>query len=512
MATTILRGKHLFVGPGGPQGWRIITDGAVFQRDGVIEAVGPYDEVRRQHQADETLGGPGYVVMPGLVNAHHHGRGLSTVPLGRADDSLERWLLAGWGFRGVDGRLGALLSSIRMIRTGTTTVMHNHASGAPDTVEADALAALDAYRETGMRVAFSLGFRDRNRVVYGDDDTFLASLPAPLADRVKGMLERTAQVPDDYFQLVRRLRDEAQTRLGDRVRVLMNANGVHWATDEFLQRASHEARAAGSGFHMHLLETVYQREAASRLFGHTSVQHLEELGVLGPEVSLAHGVWLADDDMALLAERGAWVCHNASSNLRLRSGIAPVNVMLRHGVHVAMGTDGSALNDDDDMFQEMRLVSRLHREVGLETTCITPEQVLEMATVGGAGATTFGDRIGVLEPGRRADMVLLSWRHAEEPYAAPDVDPVALLLLRARGVDVDTVVIDGQVVYREGRFTRIDPDAVLAEAREMLSQPPSQREVRVREMVRELVPYVEQYYAGWLPDELRPYYVYNGRQ
>ena len=509
MATTMLRGKYVLVGPGGPQGWRVIADGAVFQRDGAIEAVGPYDQLRDQHQADETLGGPDYLVMPGLVNAHHHGRGLSAVPMGRADDALERWLLTSMGTRGPDGRLGALLSSIRLIQSGTTTVMHNQAGSLPDAVEGDAVAALEAYRVAGMRVAFSIGFRDRHRVVYDDDDTFLASLPTPLADRLKGVLDRSAMAPDEYFQLVRRVREAARERLGDRVRVLLSANGVHWVGDEFLQRASQEAREAGTGLHTHLLETVYQRQAARRLYGVTAVQHMQELGVLGPEVSLAHAVWLTDEDMAILAERGAWVCHNASSNLRLRSGIAPVNAMLARGVRVAMGTDGNSLNDDDDLFQEMRLVSRLHRQVGLEAPCITSEQVLEMATVGGAGATLFGDRVGLLEPGRRADVVLLGWRHAESPYVAPDVDPVTLLLHRARGADVDTVMIDGQVVYRGGRFTRIDPDAVLAEAREVLSRPSSDREVRVREMVRELVPYVERFYEGWMPEELPPYYIYN---
>ena len=158
---------------------------------------------------------------------------------------------------------------------------------------------------------------------------------------------------------------------------------------------------------MHLLETFYQKEYALRTFGKSAVAHLEELQFLGEDVSIAHAVWLTEADIRIVAESGTQVCHNASSNLKLQSGIAPVQPLLAQGATVALGTDSMALNDDDDLFQDMRLVTQLHRNSGIDSTVPTADQVLTMATVNGAKATGFEGEVGRLMPGYRADMVLL---------------------------------------------------------------------------------------------------------
>ena len=141
---------------------------------------------------------------------------------------------------------------------------------------------------------------------------------------------------------------------------------------------------------MHCLESPYQREFGFASYGKSTVEHLHELGMLGPDVSLGHAVWLKDRDMEICAETGTSVCHNASSNLRLRVGILPAARMLEKGVNVSIGMDGTTLNDDEDMLQELRLVSKLHRAPrGLEyTACPTPFDVLTMGTVNGV---TSGD-------------------------------------------------------------------------------------------------------------------------
>src|SRR5262249_42004683 len=161
-------------------------------------------------------------------------------------------------------------------------------------------------------------------------------------------------------------------------------------------------------------------EFGKQSYGTSTVEHLDELGILGPDVSLGHAVWLNDRDMEICAATGTSVCHNASSNLRLRVGILPAARMLEQGVNVSIGMDGTTLNDDDDMLQELRLVAKLHRVPrGLEhTPCPTSVDVLRMATVNGARSVTMESQIGKLEPGRKADVVLIEDAFAR-PYLAP---------------------------------------------------------------------------------------------
>ena len=150
-----------------------------------------------------------------------------------------------------------------------------------------------------------------------------------------------------------------------------------------------------------------RREYGRRTWGHTPVEHLDHLGFLGPEVSCAHSVWLTEQDIDIMALTGATACHNPSSNLRLQNGISPVNSMLRKGVNVALGTDSTAINDDDDMVQEMRLAAKLHRQPGMGNPALDSHQTLRLATANAARPTSFQGKIGAIEKGRFADLVLL---------------------------------------------------------------------------------------------------------
>ena len=171
MSTSIVRGGYVICEAGVDAGSsRVISDGAVFQRGGIIEAVGAYDDIKSAHQADEELGGPGYLVMPGLVNAHHHGRGVSTFQMGCIDDCLETWILSGWGRRPYDHYLMTLYTAIQQIESGTTTTMYNHAQTPAMGLADDVSEVLRGFADAGMRTAFSVYYRERNRVVYQDDE------------------------------------------------------------------------------------------------------------------------------------------------------------------------------------------------------------------------------------------------------------------------------------------------------------------------------------------------------
>jgi cytosine/adenosine deaminase-related metal-dependent hydrolase len=259
--------------------------------------------------------------------------------------------------------------------------------------------------------------------------------------------------------------------------------------------------------HMHLVETAYQKEYARRRTGGTAFQHLVKLGVAGPQLTLGHGVWLNEQDIDLVASTGTMICHNASSNLRLRSGVGPLNHWAARGVRVAIGLDEAGINDDRDMLQEMRLVLRLHRVPGMEDVVPTCPQVLRMATEDGAATTPYAGRIGTLEPGKAADLVLLSWPRIAHPYLDPDTSVVDAVVHRAKSSAVTLVMVAGEVVLRDGRFTRVDKDAVLAELAASLQVPLTPDEESRRRLAQQVFPLVKQFYAGWLDESARvPFY------
>ena len=510
MASSLIRGKHVLTADGsGAVAARY--DAAVYQENGVIIEIGPYEEIRQKYAPDEELGGATYAIIPGLVNSHHHGRGVTTLQMGTCDDCLEVWILAGWGRRAYDHYLMTLYTALNMLESGTTTVMYNHPQTAASTLKEDVDAVLRGFLDAGMRVAFSSYLRNQNRVVYAGDADFLSGLPADLADDVRRYLSVSEMSDDDYFAFCDQMYGEYHNHASGKVRVLFSPANAQWNSDEFLLRCKEQAAAHQTGIHMHLVESPYQKDYGIRTWGKTPVEHLQDLEFLGSEVSFAHAVWLTDRDIELLADAGATVCHNASSNLRLKNGIAPVNPMLARGVNVAMGTDSTAINDDDDLLQEMRLVSKLHRQPVLGEPAISVDQVLAMATANAAAPTGFGDEIGVLGPGRRADMVLIRLDGLEDPYMDPDVPPSELVLGRAKSGDVAAVIVDGEVLLRDGVHTRANKADVARELREQLARPVEPETLATRQMAVRLSPYVEQFYRSHPPAMGTPHYVYNSR-
>jgi cytosine/adenosine deaminase-related metal-dependent hydrolase len=212
--------------------------------------------------------------------------------------------------------------------------------------------------------------------------------------------------------------------------------------------------------------------------------------------------------MEICAATGTSVCHNASSNLRLRVGILPAARLLEKGVNVSIGMDGTTLNDDEDMLTELRLVSKLHRlPRGLEyVRCPDSYDVLRMATTNGARSVTMPDAIGKLEPGRKADVVLVDYDAIAQPSLAPRVHVVDAVVYRARGLDVDTVVVGGEVLLRDGRFTRADVDDVTRRLAESAAAPLPADTERWHGCLRELHPHVVRFYEHWQTPDYRPAY------
>jgi guanine deaminase len=235
-----------------------------------------------------------------------------------------------------------------------------------------------------------------------------------------------------------------------------------------------------------------QAVSGRRMYGQTLPEHLAEIGFLGPRVSFEHGIWLTSGDVELVREHGVTVVHNPLSNLKLGSGICPVPELLRAGVPVALGTDGTSSNDSNDMLGVLKAASLLHKlwETDYEEW-VGAAEAWRMATLGGARAAGDSDGLGALEPGRRADLVLLD---LESLAFTPLNDPLRQLALASTAAAVDSVLVGGRWVLREGRLTGIDEDAILAEARETGREVVARHDEGFR-VGRELLASVR---AGWL--------------
>jgi cytosine/adenosine deaminase-related metal-dependent hydrolase len=501
----LIRGKFLIAKALGSERVALIENGGLVERDGVIVAVGDADELLARFAVDRTLGSLDHVVLPGFVNAHHH-VGLTSLQMGVNDAPLELWfaqrVLAS---RDVDPYLDTLYSAMEMIASGVTTAQHLHSwrRGSYAAWMPSAERILSAYRDVGMRVSYSLAVRDQNWIVCGDDAGFLAGLPPDIASPLAGLLADVETPLDEYFAFFDALYRTHDRGNDGRTRIQLAPGNLHWCSDRSLERQAECAERYGVGMHMHLLETPYQDVYARRRFGRSAVRHLDALGLLGPHMTLGHAAWVDDLDVDVIAERGAMVCHNASSNLRLQGGIAPLGRFLESGVRVALGIDESTISDDRDILLEMRLVRNLHRTPGIGARVPSCDEVFQMATEHGALTTAFGDTIGTLEPGRLADCVLMRLSPIVEPYLDPATPFLDALLHRARPAHIESVVIGGELVYHEGRFTRIDRESVLAELQEQLRAPLSAREEAGRELSRRLLPFIRSYYTGWLDDEVR---------
>ena len=238
-----------------------------------------------------------------------------------------------------------------------------------------------------------------------------------------------------------------------------------------------------------------------------SVKHLAKLGLLSPRLTLGHAVWLSEEDIELVAAHGVCICHNCSSNFRLRSGIAPLNVFAKKGIPVAVGLDEAGINDDRDMLQEMRLILNVHRVPGMDDDAPTCPQVLRMATEHGAATTPFGHSIGRLEPGRYADFVVINCRRALSPYQDDQIEILDAVIQRAKTDSVDATVIGGVTVYQDGKFTLVDRQAILKEIAEVLAKPRTSEETARIGVAREMQKFVKSYYADYYDEAHHvPYY------
>lgn len=503
MPSSLVRGRYVICHARDERKPLIIEDGAVFQSQGTIVDIGEFRELAKKYTPDEIIGNSDSIVLPGFVNAHHH-VGLTPFQLGSPDRQLEMWIISRMAARAVDLHLDTLYSAFQMVESGITAVQHMHGwvPGPVEEVARRSTSVIEAYERVGMRCSYSYLARDQCRIVYLDDREFIATLPqAVRGDAEDFVRQRTLPIPD-IIALFEQLHS-AHGHKG-RIRIQLAPANLHWCSDSLLGEIGDLSRKHDVPMHFHLLETRYQKEYARKRCGQSAVEHLDKLGLLGPNLTLGHAVWVTAHDLDLIARAGSCICHNCSSNFRLCSGTAPLSAFLARGLKIGLGIDEAGINDDRDMLQEMRLVRLAHRLPQSPEEAPRPAQIFRMATEWSARTTPFGSEIGTLEPGKSADLVVMQWQHIAEPYLENGTPIIDAVVYRARASGVDTVIVGGECIYRDGHFTRLDKQLAVAELKASLSGPPSASDLQRRRLSAALRPHVDAFYKAYLQDVEQP--------
>ncbi len=422
----------------------------VLVEGGVILDVAPPGQANTEDAAVRDVSG--HLVIPGLVNSHTHGHG--SFGKGRGDRwSLELLLNAGvWisgGRESGDLYLATLLNAAEMIRRGATSVYDLTWELPHPSVEGMRQVAR-AYDAIGMRALIAPMVADRSfhEVVPG----LVESLPDELRRTV------ASWTLDPFRFAADACRDLVENWAFDREMLapgLAPTVPMH-CSDEFLVSLRELADAHRIPVHTHMAESKLQALAGHDLYGTSLTRHFDRLGLIGERFTAAHGVWLDDDDMRLLADRGASVAHNPGSNLRLGSGLAAVRRMLDAGINVSVGSDGSNSSDNQNMFEAMRLAADVSRVTTHDLRMwISSGEAFSMATLGGARAMGLEGRIGRIAPGYKADLAFVD---LDDLAYVPLNDPLNQLVHADDGGSVAHVMINGRFVYEDRRFTTIDLD------------------------------------------------------
>lgn len=408
----------------------VYDPGAVAIRGDRIVAVGPAGAVVRDYRARRTLLARGRIILPGLINGHTHTA--MTLFRGLADDvSLQDWLekyIFPAEAKNVDAefvRWGTRLACLEMIRGGTTTFVDMY-------YFEDEVAR--AAKEAGMRAIPGETIIDFPAPDHKSPQDALRAAEAFLQKWAKDPLIRPAVAP----------------------------HAIYTNSAETLKASAALAAHYSAPLLIHVAETRREVEEARAKHHLSPVEYLESLGVLSNRVIAAHAVWVEPADIALLKKYGVGVVHNPSSNMKLASGVAPIPQMLAAGVHVGLGTDGAASNNDLNLFEEMDLASKLQKVTRMDPRVLPAETAVELATIGGARALGMEKEIGSLEAGKKADLIIL---RRDRPHALPLYNLYSHIVYALKASDVETTVINGRVVMDQRRVLTLDEIAVRQKAR-----------------------------------------------
>ena len=403
-------------------------------------------DTNRTLAADRIIDARGGLILPGLVNTHTH------LPMvcfrGLADDlPLMDWLnhhIFPMEARFVNKQMardGAMLAIAEMILSGTTTCCDGYFF--ENQIAEAALAG-------GMRAVAAQGFADSATPDHPQYEKMMAA-----AGRfVERWLPHAPMITPAFF-----------------------CHSPYTCSPRTLVNVKAAAREAGILYLTHLLENRDEIDTIEKRYGRKPVTHLHHLGVLDDRTVAVHCNWMSPEDIALFADLGVSVSHNPASSMKLAAGVAPIPLMLEKGIAVGLGTDGSASNNDLDLFQEMDLSAKVHKATLLDPTVMSAETVLKMATIEGARVLGMDRLIGSVEVGKQADIIILDMN---QPHLTPLYNPYSQIVYAARGGDVKTSIIDGKPVMENRRLLTMDLPAVMERVRAIAAHIQSEHQSAIR--------------------------------
>ena len=382
--------------------------------------------------AEYVIDANGKVISPGFINAHTHSP--MTILRGLADDlPLMEWLRKYvWP---VEKKLtskhvywGALLGILEMIKGGTTTFvdMYFHMEEVAKVVE-----------KAGIRAYLSYGMVD-----LGDEE------------------KRNVEIKETL-----RLLEFINKLDSPRIEFLFGPHAPYTCSPELLKWVRKKANETGKMITIHLNETKSEVQDIKEKYGMTPVEFLDELGFLGDDVIAAHGVWLSDREIEILAKKGVTIVHNPASNMKLASGVMPIEKLLKAGVNIALGTDGAASNNNLDIVEEMKLAALLHKIHNLDPTLADAKTVFKMATQNGAKA--LGVNTGVIKEGALADVVIFDFN---KPHLRPITNVISHIVYSANGNDVETTIVDGKIVMLDREVLIVDEEKALDKVQKIVDE------------------------------------------
>ena len=442
-------------------GYLLQPDEPLVQADLLItnDAIAAVGDLTPPPGAD-VLDATGKVVIPGLINAHTHSN--QSIEKGLCDKlPLDAWMvLASYGGAGArleprDLYISALLGAIEMLRTGTTAVLDCNRTE-PAWFDEGMDAVMQAYMDIGMRANVATQYADLD---------FFSSIPLGLIDAPESVTGRARRGNvNDSLDRAERFIDKWKDR-HPLLTPMLGPSSVPRCSRDLFEGSLALARRKGVRLQTHLLSAKSQVPVAEERFSGSTVDYLRSLGGLQEWTSFAHGIWLSDEEVAVLGETDTGIVHNPVSNQKLGAGIAPAPALVRAGVNVALGSDGASSNDSQNMFETVKSAAILHRIANPPDNWPGAEDVLRMCWHG--GAAVMGQRIGRIAPGCKADLTVLS---TASLFLAPKEQLMNQIVYSELGMSVETVIVGGTVVVRNRKIQTIDVDAVLSEAQELAAR------------------------------------------
>ncbi|MDR7856543.1 amidohydrolase [Tissierella sp.] len=379
-------------------------------------------EVRQDMEVERIIDGKNKLAMPGLINSHTH-IGMSLLRNFADDLPLYDWLTKKiWPIEAKmnkdDIYWGSLLSMVEMIQGGTTAFCDMY----------------DFMDEVGKGVVES-GMR---------------------GVLTRGMIEEEGK-NQIKLDVTRKLYKDWHGKANGRIKVMVAPHAPYTCSPDFLQEAVSLAKELNTGIHIHLSETKKEVEDSFKLHGKSPIKHVYDLGLLDLPTIAAHCVHIDDDDIEIIKEKNVFPVNNPGSNLKLASGFSPVDKMLMRGISVALGTDGSSSNNNLNMFEEINLAAIINKAVNLDAVSVPAISALEMATINGAKALQWDKEIGSIEAGKKADMILID---TDKPHLYPHHNIISSLAYSVQASDVDTVIVDGNIIMEKREIKTLDVEKI----------------------------------------------------